>query len=129
MSRRSTLLFDGDCGFCTWIIDRVRRWLRPQAEIVPWQFADLGVLGVTAEQCSEALQWIDASGRVSSGGEAVVELLRHSRQPWPLVGAVAGAPGLSMITAALYRLVARNRYRLPGSTPACALTAPGAAAA
>jgi len=30
-------------------------------------------------------------------------------------------PGISWLAAKAYRLVANNRYRLPGGTPACAV--------
>lgn len=117
---RATWVFDGDCGFCTWVVEGVKRWLCPDADVVPWQFADLAALGLTAEACAESMQWVAADGRVSAGGAALTALLRNSRQPWPVAGAVTGVPGIAAIVDLLYRLVARYRYRLPGSTPACA---------
>ena len=118
---RATLLYDGDCGFCTWAVEKVRRWLKPRARVVFWQGEDLDALGVTPEQCAESIQFIDASGVRTDQGQAVAKLLQVSRPPWPLVGAVIGLPGVVQVTSAAYRLVARNRYRLPGSTSACQL--------
>lgn len=118
---RATLVFDGDCGFCTWVIDQVQRRLRPEAEILPWQFADLATLGLTPDACVESMQWVAVDGTVSAGGQAVTAVLRASRQPWPLLAAVLAVPGVATAVDLLYRLVARNRYRLPGSTPACAV--------
>ena len=45
LGRRPVFLFDGDCAFCTYsrFIDRS---IPTSAEVTPWQFADLGALGV-----------------------------------------------------------------------------------
>ena len=120
----TTLVFDGDCGFCTWSVDMAKKWIRPRARIVPWQRADLAALGLTEEQCQLAVQWVSASGDVRAGGRAVAALLRSSPAPWPVLGALADVPGIAQLVDALYRLIAANRYRLPGSTPACRLPAP-----
>lgn len=126
MSSEGTLLFDGDCGFCTWVVGQARRWLRPRATIVHWQGADLGALGVTAQECANSIQFVYADGTHVAEGRAVAALLKSSSLPWPAVGRVVEAPGVIALADAAYRLVARNRYRLPGSTPACQLPAPSA---
>lgn len=121
MTSVGTLLFDGDCGFCTWSVTQARRWLRPTARIVAWQQANLDELNVSAEECSQAVQFVRPNLTHVPAGLAVAELLKSSRQPWPVVGSCMSLPGLLTATNAVYRLVARNRYRLPGSTPACQL--------
>ncbi|CAB4547042.1 MAG: DUF393 domain-containing protein [Actinobacteria bacterium] len=115
------LLFDGDCGFCTSSVGVLRRLVRRLPAVVPYQFTELDGLGVTAEQCAEAVQWVGADGRVASGHLAVAEVLLAAGRGWPLVGRALRAPGISPIAGAVYRWVARNRHRLPGGTPACAL--------
>ena len=116
------LVFDGDCGFCTACVEFTRRWIRPRVDIQPWQFLDLADYGLTDEQCVEAVQFVTADGRVHSGSRAVTGMLRTANRPWPWFAALADAPGIAPIAASAYRLVARNRYRLPGSTPACAVS-------
>jgi predicted DCC family thiol-disulfide oxidoreductase YuxK len=93
----------------------------PDAEIVPWQFADLAELGITEEQAAEAVQWVQVDGTVRSGHEAIGAVLSTAGRVWRIIGRVLLLPGISWLAAKAYRLVARNRYRLPGSTPACAL--------
>jgi predicted DCC family thiol-disulfide oxidoreductase YuxK len=93
----------------------------PDAEIVPWQFADLAGLGITEEQAVEAVQWVQIDGTVRSGHEAIAAVLSTAGGIWKTIGRVLLLPGISWLAAKGYRLVARNRYRLPGSTPACAL--------
>lgn len=115
------LVFDGDCAFCTMVVDQVRRLVRPRATIVAWQHADLGRLGLTAEACRASVQWVPGPGVALSRGSAVTAVLRAGRGPWPVVGRVLQWPLVRLVTDAGYRVVAANRYRLPGSTPACQL--------
>lgn len=119
---RGVLVFDGDCGFCTWSAVRIERWSSGSFDVVPWQRADLSGLGLTAAQCSTALQFVDAQG-VASGGAAVARALQGCRQPWRAVGHVLAQPWLRPLVERGYAIVAANRHRLPGATPACALPA------
>ena len=118
---RGLVLFDGDCGFCTWSVDWAQHWVRPAVDFQPWQRSDLDALGVTAADCTEALQFVHPDGRVDSGGRAVCALLSCGGAPWPLMARCGSAPGLRVLVDASYRFVARHRHRLPGATPACAL--------
>jgi len=117
---RPLLLYDGDCAFCTRCAGLLER-IGPDAEIVPWQFADLDELGVTEEQTSEAVQWVDLDGTVRSGHEAIAAVLGRAGWFWRVAGRTLVLPGISWVAAKAYRWVADNRYRLPGSTPACAV--------
>lgn len=114
------LLYDGDCAFCTRCAGLLER-IGPAAEIVPWQFADLDELGVTEAQASEAVQLVAVDGAVRAGHEAIAAVLLSAGRFWRAIGRVLLLPGLSAVAAMVYRLVADNRYRLPGGTPACAL--------
>ena len=119
------LVFDGDCGFCTATVQWAERFVRPTATVIAWQFVDLAELGISAEQCQTSIQWVSAPGDVRSEARAAAALLATGRQPWPIVGALMSLPGVVQFANACYRLVARNRYRLPGSTPACQAHRPG----
>jgi len=121
-------IFDGDCGFCTMSVNFMTRWIRPRATILAWQFADLDALQLTQTQCTQAVQWVPRSGPHSSGAAAVANALRSSPVPWPVVGALIATPGIRVLADRVYKLVAKNRYHLPGSTPACKVAAQPAAA-
>ena len=113
------LVFDGDCAFCTSCARLLER-IGPKAEIVAWQVADLEELGITPAQAAEAVRWVEPNGTVRSGHEALAAAASSAGQPWRLAGRVILLPGISPLAAATYRLIARNRHRLPGGTPACA---------
>ena len=124
------LLFDGDCAFCTASVNFLQRYIRPKVRIIAWQRADLGTLGVSEQECRESIQWFAAPGASPlTQGRAVAAALRSGAVPWPLVGRLMQAPGIIQAMNAAYRLVAANRFRLPGSTPACRLPDPALAPA
>lgn len=115
---RPLLLFDGDCAFCA-SCARVIERIGPAAEIVAWQLADLDELGVTEEQAAAAVQWVEVDGTARSGHEAIAAALITAGPIWRIVGRALLLPGISPLAARAYRLVADNRRRLPGGTPAC----------
>jgi predicted DCC family thiol-disulfide oxidoreductase YuxK len=116
----TTLVYDGDCGFCTTCVRAMER-LRLHADtVVAWQHADLDGLGLTPEQCTAKLQWVGDSGEHRSGHEAVAELLA-ANGAWRPVGRLLRAPGISWAASRAYDWVAAHRMSLPGGTPACAL--------
>jgi len=114
------LVFDGDCAFCTSTAQWVRRRVRP-GRVAAWQHLDLDALGLDAEQCTTALQWVDRHGVVHSAERAVAQMLRDRGGLWAIPGRILGAPGVVQLAGVVYRWVARNRHRLPGGTPACRL--------
>ena len=85
-----------------------------------WQFTDLAELGITAEQATDAVQWVQTDGAVHSGHEAIAAVLNTAGGIWKIIGRMILLPGISWMAANVYRLVAENRSRLPGSRPACA---------
>ncbi|MDQ1584727.1 MAG: hypothetical protein QOJ90_1556 [Actinomycetota bacterium] len=114
------LVYDGDCAFCTRCVEWALRRLPYRPAVVAWQDADLGALGVTRAEAEHSVLWAEPSGHVSSGHLAVARLLIASGGAWALLGRLATVPPVSWISAVVYRLVAVNRGRLPGGTPACA---------
>jgi predicted DCC family thiol-disulfide oxidoreductase YuxK len=124
---RPVLVFDGDCALCTTLASFVQRRMGPRYRIAPWQRLDLGSLGLTAEECATALQYVDAEGQVFAAQDAVARLLLASAVWWRPLGAVLLVPGVRWVAGVVYRWVARNRSSLPGGTPACALPSTAAA--
>jgi predicted DCC family thiol-disulfide oxidoreductase YuxK len=119
---KPVLVYDGDCGFCTTCVHLLER-IGPDAEIVAWQLTDLTALGITEEQAADAVQVVQIDGTARSGHEAVAAVLGSAGRIWRIAGRALLLPGISWIAARAYRLIADNRYRLPGGTPACAVDA------
>ncbi|MFG1945691.1 thiol-disulfide oxidoreductase DCC family protein [Nonomuraea sp. NPDC048826] len=121
----SLFIYDGDCGFCTrsvtWLLDRAR----PAAQARPYQRTDLAAFGTTAARARHEALWVtrDARGRtaVRGGVQAFAALLGTAAPAWRIAGLLLATPPIRWIALAVYRLVATNRYRLPGGTAACAV--------
>jgi predicted DCC family thiol-disulfide oxidoreductase YuxK len=122
--RRSYLVYDGDCGFCTasahWI---AARW-HGRATAASWQeLGDEGLarLGLSRADVRAAAWWVDGSGRRDRGHAAVARAAIASGGWKAVLGYSSLVPPLSWCAAAAYAIVARNRHRLPGGTGACRL--------
>jgi predicted DCC family thiol-disulfide oxidoreductase YuxK len=113
---RSHLLFDGDCGICTWSAERFGRMDRERRyAIEPFQDLDdieLERLGVTREQCARAVQIITPTGRVHRGAMAINHLLWQRLPGKLLVIVLYAIPVLWLSELVAYRLVANQRHRL-----------------
>ena len=96
-----TFVYAGDCSFCTTCAQLVEKRIRPDADVVAWQFADLAELGVTAEQATDAVQWVQADGAVRSGHEAIAAMLATSGPVPRLAGRFLVLPGISWVAASV----------------------------
>jgi predicted DCC family thiol-disulfide oxidoreductase YuxK len=107
------LLFDGDCGICTWWAGRARRLDRREVfTILPYQDvpqADLAPWGVTHADCHEQLHLLFDRRRRRRGAFAVNAFLWRFF-PWSVLVAVLYLlPPLLLFEVLGYRLVARHR--------------------
>jgi predicted DCC family thiol-disulfide oxidoreductase YuxK len=114
----TTLLYDGDCAFCASSVRWVARLGLRVDTVIAWQHADLAALGLTEQQCEQALQLVEG-GRVSSGHTAVGRLLLRGGWWRRTVGLLLLLPPTSWFARSAYRWVAAQRHRLPGGTPSC----------
>lgn len=113
------LVYDGDCGFCT----KCATWIsRRGIAITPWQSIDsLEAIGLSVEMVAERVYWIEAGSAVSGGSEAVADALIASGSWRKPVGKIIRSRVVAPISHRVYVLIARNRYRMPGSTGTCKL--------
>jgi predicted DCC family thiol-disulfide oxidoreductase YuxK len=104
------VLYDADCGFCRWAVDRLLVWdragkLRP----APLQGPEADrLLPGMSEEARMASWHLVLDGHIYSGGAVVAPLLRLLPGGRLFAPLVAAFPGLSDRG---YRLVARNRDR------------------
>ncbi|MBI4936510.1 MAG: DUF393 domain-containing protein [Actinobacteria bacterium] len=119
------LIFDGDCGFCSASVRFGQRWIRRMPTATPFQRLDLTRYGITAADCTTAVQYVARDHHVFAAHDAVSALLLGAGRGWWVLGALMHLPGIHWLSGVVYRWVARNRHRLPGATAACAINAPG----
>ena len=116
-----TLIFDGDCSFCTSSAHWIGHRLPPTVHVDPWQRLDLAALGLTERDVTTAAYWVDEHGRPYRGHRSIAKALVAAGGAWRVVGVVLQIPPISWIAAVAYLVIAKNRHRLPGGTPACKL--------
>ena len=112
-------LFDGDCGPCDRAAERIRTWVTPPADVRPYQSADLDALGIGQDEVLRGPVLVRPDGSHVVGPQSVAELLRMSRPPFRLAGAIMQAPGVRNALAAIGPHMYQQRHRLPGATAAC----------
>jgi predicted DCC family thiol-disulfide oxidoreductase YuxK len=104
-----TLVWDGDCGFCGWMVGWLRRVARSPFRDERYQVI-AGELSPAVLQASTGqMHWIGADGSVVGGSRALVAVLDHSGHRW--IAAILGAPPFRPFTWLAYRLIALNRRR------------------
>lgn len=114
---RATVLYDGQCRFCRGQIAVLRRldlfgrldFTSLHEPRVARDFPE-----IPRESLLEEMFIVDRQGRTWRGAGAVRYLSRHLVMLWPLA-VLLHIPGTMPLWQRVYRLVARNRYRLAGT--------------
>jgi predicted DCC family thiol-disulfide oxidoreductase YuxK len=109
--KQATLLYDSDCGFCRWSVDKVLAWDR-QGRLRPMELqdpqADSLLGGMREDLKMSSWHLVSADGHVYSAGAAAPPLLRLLPGGKPLAAVLGAFPG---VTERAYRAVANNRDR------------------
>ena len=112
MAERWTILYDADCGFCRWSLDKLLAWdgegrLRPDAlqsaepdELLP---------GMSEKEKMASWHLVAPEGRVWSAGAAAAPIARLLPKGAPIAFLAETFPRL---TERAYRWVANNRDRI-----------------
>jgi predicted DCC family thiol-disulfide oxidoreductase YuxK len=116
LGQRGYILFDGDCGICTWFADLAMRMdVRRFFHVEPYQRvaeSEIQSFGINHTDCAKRLQLITRQGNVHSGAFAVNNFLVHYF-PWRLLVLLLYlVPPLLFLEIIGYEIVARNRTRL-----------------
>lgn len=113
------ILFDGVCNLCAWAV----RFIIARDPGERFQFASLqsplgrqltATYGLATDP--ESVVLIDA-GRCYTESDAALRIARSLRAPWPVFGLALWVP--RWLRDPLYKVVARNRYRIFGKQEAC----------
>lgn len=118
------LIYDGDCAFCTsavnWLEERLEHFPKP----VPQQFIDYSEYGLTDDDVLHSAWIVDTRSPMRLWGHGALAGALLAGQPsfalrWS--GRMLALPGIRHVCDLGYSLIAANRHRLPGGTPACAM--------
>jgi len=126
MPAHHTVLYDGDCMFCTFQ-SRVITWLDwfHAVRLVP--IADPSVTeiapGIAREDLHEAMHCVSRSGRIYQGARCIRFISLRMPLAVP-VALVLWIPGVIHLAEIVYRFISRRRYaisRIFGCKGACAI--------
>lgn len=106
-----TLVYDGECEFCT----RLARWVRrrdarERVEVRPNQEPGLiERLGLTPAEVERASWAVEAGGAKFEGAAGINRVLRELGGGWAALGALYRLPPIGWVENRYYRRVARVR--------------------
>lgn len=120
---KATLLYDADCGFCRWAIDKILRWdRRGNLRAITIQSAEGSAMlpDLSPERRLESWHLVDAAGAHHAAGDVAVPLARLLPFGAPI--ALLGR-AMPRLTNRFYFWVARNRDKLGArlGTQACSV--------
>ncbi|RDV39251.1 DUF393 domain-containing protein [Bradymonadaceae bacterium TMQ3] len=106
---KATLLYDAECGFCTYWARRWAMKIGDALQIVALQRRGGRFEAIAQRDLLEAIHFVDVEGRIWRGAAAVYKaaaLRPRYRLPWWMYRYV---PGFRPLSEWGYRLVANNR--------------------
>ena len=97
-------------------------WTKNKITIEPWQMIPdtLAALNLTAADGMTQVWFVQSNGHLSGGAAAVNEAMANVWWARPFTY-LYRLPGIKQLQDRVYRWVADNRYRLPGSPDLCAV--------
>ena len=106
---RPLVVFDGDCSFCRFWIDRWKRTSGDRLDYAPYQVAAARFPEIPVEEFRRAVGLVRPSGQVLFGAAAVVAARAEvpGRGLWSWV--YRRVPGARPVMELFYRLIANNR--------------------
>ena len=105
------MIFDGECRFCLFWIRRWQRATGDRVEYLPFQSPEVAgqFPELTRERFERSVQFIEPSGAVYGGAEAVFRSLAVDPRRGRLLRMYQKVPGFAGITECCYRFVANHR--------------------
>jgi predicted DCC family thiol-disulfide oxidoreductase YuxK len=108
---RLTLVYDGECEFCT----RLARWIERQdgrGRVSVRASQETGLiesLGLTRAEVDRAAWAVEAGGKKFEGAAAINRVLQELGRGWRALGRLYRVPPLRWVEDRYYRRVARRR--------------------
>ncbi len=102
------MLFDGDCGFCRFWVERWKAILGDRVVFHPYQEVVDRFPEIPVERFRKAVHLVEPSGEVTSGAEAVFRACSVAGRKLAL-GLYGHLPGFAALTELAYRIIAEHR--------------------
>ena len=124
--RRWLCYYDGNCGYCGWVVGRLASLdFLGRVAWIPYQSLEESPPGITWEDLDSAVYLMRGQGRFYRGFYAF-RMLSAVILPLAPILPLLGLPGVRFLGEALYARIARNRCHLfGGSSPETPPETPG----
>ena len=110
---RVTLLYDGECDFCAWWVRYWRRLSGARVSYRTYQEALADFPGLSAAECRQAVQLIEADGQRTRAAAACFGVLGYAGQPlWRAL--YRRSSGFASVSEFCYRHIAARRQAAAG---------------
>lgn len=105
MMAKPTLIYDGDCNFCQYCVDYLKKIILSEVKFIPYQQE---TLHLKAADCATSIHLVVSTDEVYTGAAAGFKTLSygHSNRGWWLYQKL---PGLAPISEKLYLWVTKHR--------------------
>jgi predicted DCC family thiol-disulfide oxidoreductase YuxK len=108
-SPRPLLVYDGDCGFCTYWARYWQKLTGDGVEYRPYQEVAVRYPAISRADFQRAVQFIAADGHVASAAEASFLTLSHARGKGLWLALYRNLPGFATISELAYAFIAAHR--------------------
>ena len=98
----------------------LKRLTKNRIPVEPFQHLPLADYDLNEELTSKAVYYVTPTENFVAA-RAIARALIDSKTPWALAGFLLNLPVIVSFAELVYYWVAKNRHKLPGGTPECAL--------
>lgn len=112
---RPLLIYDGDCGFCTYWVRYWQKLTQDRMDYAPYQEVAAQYPHISVAEFQRAVQYIAPGGSTARAGEATFLTLSHARGKSFWLALYRRLPGFAALTELAYAFIASHRtafYRL-----------------
>lgn len=106
------LIYDGDCEFCRWWIERWKRMTGDVVDYAPYQEVVEEYPNISLQEFKRSLQLVHQDGSVSSGARAVFESLEKVPAKKWILWSYRHVPGFRVLSELSYQFIASYRNGL-----------------
>ena len=103
------LIYDGDCGFCTYWARYWQKLTRDQVSYEPYQQAAARFPQISIAEFQRAVQYIATDGKIASAAKASFLTLSHARGKNIWLALYRSLPGFAAISERVYAFIASHR--------------------
>jgi predicted DCC family thiol-disulfide oxidoreductase YuxK len=106
---RPLLVYDGDCGFCTYWANYWQKLTGDRVEYRPYQEVAVRYPAISQAEFQRAVQFVALDGHVASAAEASFLTLSHARGKGFWLALYRSLPGFAPISELAYAFIAARR--------------------